>query len=179
MRERRYTPPPYPPTAATASAVARASTEATAVAPAAAVGGAVVSGAGPLPSGLAVTPPGCALGGGERTRDRPEHSARYDWAHAVIARAAPPGAAGRPARPTLTDRADRLLLSRCFGIPFFLAVMWGVFQASTTLAKPLQDGLGALAGGPVSGGAGASSPPGGVRAPARPRAARPARSWSH
>ncbi|MFD8949161.1 ferrous iron transport protein B [Streptomyces xanthophaeus] len=79
--------------------------------------------------------------------------ARYAWAHAVIARAAPPGAAGRPARPTLTDRADRLLLSRCFGIPFFLAVMWGVFQATTTLAKPLQDGLGALVGGPVSGGA--------------------------
>ncbi|MEV6950557.1 ferrous iron transport protein B [Streptomyces sp. NPDC051183] len=76
--------------------------------------------------------------------------ARYAWAHAVIERAAP-----RPAqaRPTLTDRVDRLLLSRSFGIPFFLAVMWGVFQATTTLAKPLQDGLGAFVSGPVSGGA--------------------------
>ncbi|MCY0929527.1 ferrous iron transport protein B [Streptomyces sp. H27-H1] len=76
--------------------------------------------------------------------------ARYAWAHAVIERAAP-----RPAgaRPTLTDRVDRLLLSRGFGIPFFLAVMWGVFQATTVLAKPLQDGLGAFVSGPVSGGA--------------------------
>ncbi|MFD5145744.1 ferrous iron transport protein B [Streptomyces sp. NPDC058401] len=76
--------------------------------------------------------------------------ARYAWAHAVIERAAP-----RPAgaRPTLTDRVDRLLLSRGFGIPFFLAVMWGVFQATTVLAKPLQDGLGDFVAGPVSGGA--------------------------
>ncbi|MER7761647.1 ferrous iron transporter B [Streptomyces sp. NPDC097619] len=56
-------------------------------------------------------------------------------------------------RPTLSDRADRLLLSRWFGVPFFLAVMWGVFQATTTLAEPLQDGLGALVSGPVSGAA--------------------------
>lgn len=76
--------------------------------------------------------------------------ARYAWAHAVIERAAP-----RPAgaRPTLTDRVDRLLLSRGFGVPFFLAVMWGVFQATTALAKPLQDGLGDFVSGPVSGGA--------------------------
>ncbi|MCX4776393.1 ferrous iron transport protein B [Streptomyces sp. NBC_01264] len=76
--------------------------------------------------------------------------ARYAWAHAVIDRAAP-----RPAgaRPTLTDRVDRLLLSRGFGIPFFLAVMWGVFEATTVLAKPLQDGLGDFVSGPVSGGA--------------------------
>ncbi|WP_327308290.1 ferrous iron transport protein B [Streptomyces sp. NBC_01298] len=76
--------------------------------------------------------------------------ARYAWAHAVIERAAP-----RPAgaRPTLTDRVDRLLLSRGFGIPFFLAVMWGVFEATTVLAKPLQDGLGDFVSGPVSGGA--------------------------
>ncbi|MCP3754380.1 ferrous iron transport protein B [Streptomyces sp. TBY4] len=76
--------------------------------------------------------------------------ARYAWAHAVIERAAP-----RPAgaRPTLTDRVDRLLLSRGFGIPFFLAVMWAVFQATTVLAKPLQDGLGDFVSGPVSGGA--------------------------
>lgn len=76
--------------------------------------------------------------------------ARYAWAHAVIERAAP-----RPAgaRPTLTDRVDRLLLSRGFGIPFFLAVMWGVFQATTVLAKPLQDGLGDFVSGPVSTGA--------------------------
>ncbi|MET3984602.1 ferrous iron transport protein B [Streptomyces sp. PvR034] len=76
--------------------------------------------------------------------------ARYAWAHRVIARATPTGA--RP-RPTLTDRVDRLLLSRSFGIPFFLAVMWGVFEATTTLAKPLQDGLGDLVSGPVGSGA--------------------------
>ncbi|WP_424215160.1 ferrous iron transporter B [Streptomyces sp. BI20] len=73
--------------------------------------------------------------------------ARFAWAHRV-ARAADPAAG--PARPTRTDRVDRLLLSKGFGIPFFLAVMWAVFQATTTLAKPLQDGLGDLVSGPVT-----------------------------
>ncbi|MFC7307116.1 ferrous iron transport protein B [Streptomyces monticola] len=73
--------------------------------------------------------------------------ARYTWSHRVLEQAVRGPLASRA---TASDRVDRLLLSKWFGIPFFLAVMWGVFQATTTLAKPLQDGLGAFVSGPVS-----------------------------
>lgn len=43
------------------------------------------------------------------------------------------------ARPTLTDRLDRILLNPWLGIPVFLAVMWGVFQLTTSVAAPVQD----------------------------------------
>ncbi|MFJ1865374.1 ferrous iron transport protein B [Streptomyces sp. NPDC088097] len=91
-----------------------------------------------------------AAGGEDADAELLVAEARYAWAHGVIDGVAPGPARSRP---TLTDRVDRLLLSRGFGIPFFLAVMWAVFQATTTLAKPLQDGLGDLVSGPVSGGA--------------------------
>ncbi|MGW3499029.1 ferrous iron transport protein B [Streptomyces sp. NPDC001020] len=73
--------------------------------------------------------------------------ARYAWAHQVLAAAVDRRAADRP---TVTDRVDRVLTSRWLGIPVFLAVMWGVFTATTTLAVPLQDGLQALLDGPVN-----------------------------
>ncbi|MFD6433333.1 ferrous iron transport protein B [Streptomyces venezuelae] len=72
--------------------------------------------------------------------------ARYAWIHRVLEAAVPTAGAHRP---TVTDRVDRVLLSRWFGIPFFLAVMWSVFQVTTTVAKPLQDGLGDFVSGPV------------------------------
>ncbi|SDK23061.1 ferrous iron transport protein B [Streptomyces indicus] len=73
--------------------------------------------------------------------------ARYAWVHEVLAvvRTQRSGAG-----PTVSDRVDRVLTSRWFGIPVFLAAMWGVFTATTTLAKPLQDGLGGFVGGPVA-----------------------------
>ncbi|MEV5988055.1 ferrous iron transport protein B [Streptomyces sp. NPDC052051] len=86
----------------------------------------------------------------ELPEDDPETlvaEARYAWAHRVLAVAVDRRAADRP---TLTDRVDRVLTSRWLGIPVFLAVMWGVFTATTTLAVPLQDGLQALLDGPVN-----------------------------
>ncbi|MBT8225582.1 MAG: ferrous iron transport protein B [Dactylosporangium sp.] len=76
---------------------------------------------------------------------------RYAWVHEVITQAV-----RRPAgvRLTASDRFDRILTSRWFGLPLFLLVMWGVFTATTTLAAPLQDGLGWLLDGPVRAGAG-------------------------
>ncbi|MBC9718725.1 ferrous iron transport protein B [Streptomyces sp. TRM66268-LWL] len=73
--------------------------------------------------------------------------ARYAWVHEVLAvvRIQRAGAG-----LTLSDRVDRVLTSRWFGIPAFLAAMWCVFTATTTLAKPLQDGLGAFMDGPVT-----------------------------
>ncbi|MEU7168500.1 ferrous iron transport protein B [Streptomyces morookaense] len=87
--------------------------------------------------------------------------ARYAWAHEVLAQVRTRQGAFRP---TLSDRADRVLTSGRFGGPLFLAVMWLVFTATTTVAKPLQDGLAALFAGPVAGGAAAAL--GAVHAPA-------------
>jgi ferrous iron transport protein B len=73
---------------------------------------------------------------------------RYEWVHHVVA-----AAVRRPAgdRATVSDRVDRVLTSRWAGVPIFLAVMWGVFVATTRLATPLQGLLGDVMDGPVSG----------------------------
>ena len=53
-------------------------------------------------------------------------------------------------RRTWSDRIDRFATAPVVGPVLFLAVMWLVFQATTTLAAPLQDALDALVSGPVS-----------------------------
>ena len=53
-------------------------------------------------------------------------------------------------RRTWSDRIDRFATAPVIGPVLFLAVMWLVFQATTTLAAPLQDALDALVSGPVS-----------------------------
>lgn len=47
-------------------------------------------------------------------------------------------------RKTLSDRIDNVVLHPIVGPIIFLAVMWGVFQITTTVAAPLQDGLESL-----------------------------------
>lgn len=71
---------------------------------------------------------------------------RYAWAHDVRAAAV----SGSSARLTMSDRVDRLVTHRWLGVPLFLAVMWLVFQLTTTVAKPLQDALGGFISGPVA-----------------------------
>ena len=51
---------------------------------------------------------------------------------------------------TWSDRIDRWVTAPWLGPIIFLAVMWVVFQLTTTAAAPLQDGLDALFSGPVS-----------------------------
>ncbi|MGD7734113.1 ferrous iron transport protein B [Propionibacteriaceae bacterium G57] len=51
-----------------------------------------------------------------------------------------------------SERLDRIALHRLWGPLLFLAVMWGVFQVTTTVAAPLQDGLDQLVAGPLSDG---------------------------
>jgi ferrous iron transport protein B len=53
-------------------------------------------------------------------------------------------------RPTLSDRVDRWVTAPVIGPLIFLAVMWVVFQVTTTVAAPLQDALDGLFSGPVS-----------------------------
>lgn len=52
--------------------------------------------------------------------------------------------------PSLSGRLDRVLLSRLFGIPIFLGLMYGVFQFSFVLSEPLmgwiEAGFSALGG---------------------------------
>ncbi len=54
-------------------------------------------------------------------------------------------------RLTLSDKVDRWVTAPVAGPLLFLAVMWTVFQLTTTVAAPLQDGLDRLFSGPVSG----------------------------
>ncbi|SEK65480.1 ferrous iron transport protein B [Nonomuraea pusilla] len=74
---------------------------------------------------------------------------RYAWAHRVLSASAE----RRGAAPSWSDRADRVLTSRLFGVPAFLLAMWGVFAATTTFVAPVQDLLGRLFDGPLSGSA--------------------------
>ncbi len=53
-------------------------------------------------------------------------------------------------RRTHSDRIDRWVTAPVAGPLIFLAVMWVLFQITTRVAAPLQDGLGALVNGPVS-----------------------------
>ena len=53
-----------------------------------------------------------------------------------------------------SDRIDRWATSPVTGPLIFLAAMWAVFEVTTTVAAPLQDGLGRFFSGPVSSAAG-------------------------
>ncbi len=53
-------------------------------------------------------------------------------------------------RRTWSDRMDRWVTAPWFGPIIFMAVMWVVFQLTTTVAAPMQDALDAFFAGPVS-----------------------------
>jgi ferrous iron transport protein B len=72
---------------------------------------------------------------------------RFAWLDAVLGAGAVTEA---PVGRTVTDRVDRWVTTPVVGPLLFLAVMWAVFQATTTLAAPLQDALGGLVSGPVT-----------------------------
>lgn len=55
-------------------------------------------------------------------------------------------------RVTWTDRIDRWTTAPVVGPLIFMAVMWAVFQITTTVAAPMQDALDQLFTGPVSSG---------------------------
>ena len=77
--------------------------------------------------------------------------ARFSWiAAAVDAGTRRDG----EARITWSDRIDRVATAPFAGAALFLAVMWLVFQLTTRLAAPLQEGLDWLVTGPISAAAG-------------------------
>ena len=72
---------------------------------------------------------------------------RFGWVEAAFASGA---VTEVPAQRTVTDRVDRWVTAPVVGPLVFLLVMWGVFQATTTVATPVQDLLGRLVSGPVT-----------------------------
>jgi ferrous iron transport protein B len=75
---------------------------------------------------------------------------RFAWLEAAVL--AGTHASGR-ARVSWSDRIDRIVTAPILGPLVFMAVMWGVFQITTTVAAPLQGALDSLFSGPVTSGA--------------------------
>jgi len=73
--------------------------------------------------------------------------ARFAWVATAVDRATRRTA---DRGSTWSDRLDRLTTAPVLGPVLFLAVMWLVFQATTTIAAPLQEQLDAFFRGPVS-----------------------------
>ncbi|WJZ02898.1 ferrous iron transport protein B [Corynebacterium freiburgense] len=71
---------------------------------------------------------------------------RFGWIEHAVAKATTRGASSR----SFTERIDAVALHPVLGPLLFLAAMWVVFQITTTVAAPFQDGLDALFAGPVS-----------------------------
>ena len=71
---------------------------------------------------------------------------RFAWVSDVVAAAT----TRSEARASWSDRLDRLTTAPVLGPLLFLGVMWLLFQATTTLAAPLQEALDSFFTGPVS-----------------------------
>jgi len=83
----------------------------------------------------------------EDVDDLAREDERFAWIEAAVA----VGASGTGEdRQSWSDEIDRWATAPVAGPLLFLAVMWAVFQVTTTVAAPLQDGLDALFTGPVS-----------------------------
>ncbi|WP_300083209.1 ferrous iron transport protein B [Propioniciclava sp.] len=72
---------------------------------------------------------------------------RFSWVEAAVAAGTTTSGAERV---SFSDKVDRVALHPVAGPALFLAVMWLVFQITTTVAAPLQDALDALFAGPVA-----------------------------
>ncbi|MFN8168513.1 MAG: ferrous iron transport protein B [Candidatus Nanopelagicales bacterium] len=72
--------------------------------------------------------------------------ARFAWVGEVVEAATTRG----EARTSWSDRLDRITTARWIGPLLFLGVMWVLFQATTTVAAPLQGALDTFVTGPVS-----------------------------
>lgn len=72
---------------------------------------------------------------------------RFEWVEAAVAASTTKQGTGTP---TASERIDAIALHPILGPLLFLACMWLVFQITTTVAAPLQDGLDSFFSGPVS-----------------------------
>ena len=88
-----------------------------------------------------------STGSGTPTGDLARDDERFTW---VEAAAAAGTTASGAERVSTSDRVDRVATHPVAGPLLFLAVMWVVFQVTTTVAAPLQDALDGFFTGPVS-----------------------------
>ena len=72
---------------------------------------------------------------------------RFSWLEAAVAAGTTRSGERRASR---SDRIDRWVTAPVLGPFIFLAVMWVVFQVTTSVAAPLQDALDGLFSGPVT-----------------------------
>lgn len=95
---------------------------------------------------------GCArvIRAGAGARANEDVDAADEARFAFIDRVVAASTIDRGQKPTWSDRIDRFALNSFAGPLLFLGVMWLVFQITTTVAAPLQDGLEGLITGPIS-----------------------------
>ncbi|MBX3055403.1 MAG: ferrous iron transport protein B [Anaerolineae bacterium] len=72
---------------------------------------------------------------------------RYTWIHALVQETV---TQTRPHSDTLSDRLDRMVMHRWWGIPIFLALMWMVFKITAESSAPLLDWVDGVINGPVA-----------------------------
>jgi len=72
---------------------------------------------------------------------------RYGFINAIVS-----GALTRPreALETTSDKIDRVLTHRYYGVPIFLLLMWVVFQFTANVSAPFLDWVDGLIGGPIT-----------------------------
>lgn len=71
---------------------------------------------------------------------------RYNWVHEVISTAVVETSDGL----TASDKLDRLVTHRLWGVPIFMAVMWVVFKITADVSAPLLDWVDGVIGGPIT-----------------------------
>ncbi len=72
---------------------------------------------------------------------------RYGWINGLVKEVVQKSQSDQR---TLSDKIDKVLTSRIFGIPIFLAVMWVVFKITTDLSAPMLDWIDGVISGPIS-----------------------------
>ncbi len=72
---------------------------------------------------------------------------RYTWINTLVQQAI-----HKPTQATASrsDKIDRIVTHRWFGVPIFLAVMWAVFRLTTDVSAPYLDWIDSVMNGPVA-----------------------------
>lgn len=72
---------------------------------------------------------------------------RYSWIHNLVGNVVHKTNADPI---TLSDKVDRILTHRIFGIPIFLAIMWAVFRLTSDVSEPYLDWIDSVINGPIA-----------------------------
>ncbi len=72
---------------------------------------------------------------------------RYTWIHEVVRESVK-----RPSSDiyTLSDKIDRIITHRIWGIPIFMALMWVVFKLTADVSAPYLDWIDGVVSGPIT-----------------------------